>query len=148
MPAWATLDLRTRELPVGKHENELHPGGVSLIFRGRPVADCNGKAPPSLKQDWEKIEDRLAESKWSDGPMCRRWRSSSMLCGPWRFRVRFHRPTNVAAQRIRPFTHLGAICWIGPLRRATAKDYADFFARRVTPEASRNISNIKGGSRE
>jgi hypothetical protein len=142
LPAWATLDIRTRDLPAGEHVNELHAGGVSRIFRGLPVADCNRKAPPGLKQSWGAIEARLAEAEWSDGPMCRRYRASR-LCGPWRFRVRFHQPAKAA--RIKPFTKLGAICWIGPLRRATAKDwaawkskkpkdYADFFAGRVTPE--------------
>ncbi len=155
LPAGATLDIKTRDLPVGKHENKLHSGGVSRIFRGLPVADCNGKSPPSLKQSWGAIEDRLAEAKWSDGPMCRPYHTTK-LCGPWRFRVRFHQPTN--ATRIKPFTKLGAICWLGPLRRATAKDwaewkrkrpkdYADFFASKVTAERSRNISNPLGGSR-
>ena len=123
LPGWAALDVRTRDLPVGRHENELHPGGLSRIFRGLPVADCNGKAPPSLKQSWSAIEDRLAEAKWFDGPMCRPYRTTK-LCGPWRFRVRFHQPTN--ATRIKPFTKLGAICWLGPLRRATAKDWAEW----------------------
>jgi hypothetical protein len=70
LPAWATLDVKTRDLPVGLHENKLHPGGVSIIFRGLPVADCNGRAPPNQKQEWEKIATRLAEAKWSEGRMC------------------------------------------------------------------------------
>ena len=85
LPSWATLDLKTRDLPVGRHENELLSGGVSFIFRGLPVADCNGKAPPSLKQGISKIEDRLAEAKWSKGPMCNPVRGiSSPAWGPSR----------------------------------------------------------------
>ena len=139
LPPWAALDVKTRDLPAGRHENELHSGGVSFIFRGLPVADCNGKAPPSLKQNWDTIEDRLRTSKWSKGPMCRPYRATK-LCGPWRFRVQFHQPAKTT--RIRPFTKLGPLYWIGPLRRATAKDwaewkrnnpkdYADFFVRPV-----------------
>ena len=153
LPSWATLDAKTRELPVARHENELNSGGVSFIFRGLPVADCNGKAPPSLKQGWSAIEDRLAESRWKKGPMCRPYHTTK-LCGPWRFRVRFHRATNAGG--IKPFTKLGAICWLGPLRRATAKDwaewkrnrpkdYADFFDSKVTAGRTR-ISNLQGGS--
>jgi hypothetical protein len=132
LPAWATLDIKTRDLPVGKHVNELHSGGVGRTFRGLPIADCNGKAPPSLKQSWGAIEDRLAEAKWSDGPMCRPYRATK-LCGPWHFRVRFHQPTN--ATRIKPFTKLGAICWLGPLRRATAKTgpSGNAISRKITP---------------
>jgi hypothetical protein len=120
LPAWATLDIKTRDLPVGKHVNELHSGGVSFILRGLPVAGCNGKAPPSLKQDWGKIETRLAESKWSHGPMCNPERSIALP------------PSRQGPQRvIHPFTKLG---WyrLGPLRRATAKDWAEW--KRNKPE--------------
>ena len=124
LPSWATLDLKTRDLPVGRHENELLSGGVSFIFRGLPVADCNGKAPPSLKQDWKKIEDRLAEAKWSKGPMCNPVRgiSSPAYEGDLRDPRGNPIPIKVRPNRLRPFTRLGPILWIGPLKRPSKEE--------------------------
>ena len=149
LPAWATLDVRTRDLPVGRHENKLHPGGLSHIFRGLPIADCSGKAPPSLKQIWGTIEDRLRTSKWTKGPMCTATRSGQILIAAYEDGLRDPRgnpiPIKVSPNRLRAFTRLGPILWRGPLRRATPKDYADFFAGKVTPASTSNPIAPEGG---
>ena len=123
---WATLDVKTRDLPAARHENELHSGGVSFIFRGLPVADCNGKAPPSLEQGWKKIEDRLAEARWSRGPMCQPVRRSALPAYEDPSDLRDPRgnpvPIKVSAKRLRPFTRLGPILWIGPLKRPSKEE--------------------------
>jgi hypothetical protein len=64
----------------------------------------------------------------------RRWKALLALENPLDLRNPYGNvPRGEQSERkLQPFTRIGAICWIGPLRRATAKDYADFFARHVT----------------
>ena len=54
-------------------------------------------------------------------------------------------PIKVSPNRLRAFTRLGPTLWRGPLRRATPKDYADFFAGKVTPASNSNPNAPEGG---
>ena len=55
-------------------------------------------------------------------------------------------PIKVSPNRLRAFTRLGPILWRGPLRGATPKDYADFFAGKVTPASTSNPNAPEGGN--
>jgi hypothetical protein len=127
-------------------------GGAVFVHHGYPTEPGLYVAPPSLEIAWGRIEERLRASKWSKGSMCVPTRSGQILTAvhrgilpdielrwanycrdvPSRRAIWIAAPAHVDDPRdrseckLQPFTRLGAICWIGPLRRATAKDYADF----------------------
>ena len=129
--AWSKIEdrLRTRKWVKEPMCRPVHSGRSLVIHRG---------ILPDIEFRWASY----CRGVPSRGAI---WIAAPAYEGDLRDPRGYPIPIKVSPNRLRAFTRLGPILWRGPLRRATPKDYTDFFAGKVTPASTSNPSAPEGG---